>query len=110
MSETNYNEATVAGTSWQRVYSVRVSNDFCMTPPEQRTPDQMPKLTLYEEKIALLDGEIHRKHIGEFNITFDPTNETHLTLYGILNGMYVEQRVIRDTPPVVEEPEETPEV
>jgi hypothetical protein len=94
MSEANYNESTVSGTSWQRVYACHIFNDY----------GQTPRLNLYEEKITTLDGEIIRKHVQDFCITFDPTNEDHLALYTLLNKIYVEQRTIRDTPPVIEEP------
>jgi hypothetical protein len=98
MNEPNYNESTLSGTSWNRVYACHIFNDY----------GQPPRLGLYEEKIAVLGDDIIKKHVHEFNVTFDPENEKHLQLYNLLNEMYVEQREIRDNPPVEEIPVEEP--
>jgi hypothetical protein len=91
----NYKEQQASGVSWQRGYSVSISNKL----------GEIPKITFYEEEAINFGGKILTNHIGQLeesmmdvNKTFDiydPTTETkvgvtssYLQLYILIYSLY----------------------
>lgn len=87
MSEPNYKETTVSGTSWQRACRVNIDNSYGST----------PSIVFEEEKISNLDGELIRQPAGNLSRAFDPLNANHVALYEMLNNLYIELREERDS-------------
>lgn len=91
----DYKESTVTGTSWQRVYRVRIDN------PTGETPS----LTFYEERVTNIGGDkTIKEHVGTLSARFDPMDANHVDLYSKLNDLYVLMREARDVEVPPEEP------
>lgn len=96
MSEPNYKEIILEGTetSWRRAINVTVNNPY----------NQAPTLIFEEEDITVLpSGKTIRDRVYNvpmpfqaMSISFDPTNETHVQVYTLLNQLYTEAREARD--------------
>ena len=96
MSDTpNYNESTVAGTSWTRSMSIHIDNPY----------GALPSIVFLEEKIYVLaDGKIIKEQVGNLSEVFNPELSAHQMIYNLINSEYVRLREIRDTPVVIPEP------
>lgn len=97
MDTPNYNQTTVAGDSWQRVFSVHIDNPL-FDPANQAAT--MPSLTMVEERVYVIGGKTIREQLATLTRQFDPANPRHGRIYNDLNDEYIEMRTIRDnTPP-----------
>jgi hypothetical protein len=82
-----YNESTLAGSSWQRACKVVIDNPIGST----------SNLSITEEKVYQLGYSVIRESLGAgLSVTFDSNNPKHVELYNLLNDLYIEQRAIRD--------------
>lgn len=109
----NYNESTLAGTSWQRCKAMYISN------PLDPQPGLDGKImgayaSFDEEQVVLLDtGEKFKRSVGSFAVEFDPVSGqfpvlnpetgvptgstiTHQELYAILYSLYIDSATKRD--------------
>ena len=83
----NYNESTVAGTSWTRCMNVSIDNQYGHT----------PSMVLFEEKIYVLEGgKIIREPVGNLSVAFDTNIPAHQQIYDVINSEYVRLRELRD--------------
>ena len=58
----NYKENSVAGTQWQRCCAVHIQNTY----------GQTPQITLQEERLTEVNGQLFQQGAVGLNITFDP--------------------------------------
>lgn len=97
MDTPDYQETTIAGTSWKRIGRVIVDNIRNVT----------PSLIMVEEKVTSIgDSEIIQV-TDTLGCQFDASDPDDLLLYELLNKRYVKLRDIRDAR-LEAEPEVTP--
>ena len=101
----NYKETQAVGTSWQRAYSVTISNNI----------GQVPVITFYEQKVIQTDVGLITTSVGqmteyfsdplvEFNLLHPETGmilgtSTYQNIYVMLHSLYMHLANKRDTPP-----------
>lgn len=99
---TNYKESPISGTSWVRAREINISNPYT----------GVPHISILEEKIASLDGDVIRKDLGYLGQSFDPNylvpvidpvtgidtgaKVDHEYIYRILYSLYRETAKQRD--------------
>jgi hypothetical protein len=59
----DYKELSVSGNQWQRACAIHIQNNY----------GQTPQITIQEEQLTNINGEIFQKGAGGINITFDPS-------------------------------------
>ena len=93
MATTLYNPSTVAGSSYQRAFSIYIDNPLSGT----------PSIAFVEEKVLELDaGEpIHTQLGSNLSTKFDSANPDHVQLYTLLNTLYTTLREARDAAALV---------
>lgn len=64
----DYKETTVNGTQWQRCCAIHISNPYGRT----------PQITLQEERLTTINGELFQQSAGGINLDFDPEAEIPL--------------------------------
>lgn len=96
MANTLYNPSIVAGSTYQRAFSVYIDNPLSGT----------PSIAFAEEKVIVLDGvePIHTQLGVNLSTTFDSTNPDHAQLYTLLNTVYTTLREARDAAPIIVAP------
>ena len=98
----DYRETDVSGTQWQRCCAVHIQNPY----------GQTPQITLQEEQLTTVNGQLFQKGAGGINITFDPnevinllnpatgealgTTMTHGQMYTALWSLYIAKADARD--------------
>lgn len=58
----DYKETTVNGSQWQRCCGIHIQNSY----------GQLPRITLAEEQLTSINGEMFQKTVGALNVNFDP--------------------------------------
>lgn len=64
----DYKETTVNGTQWTRCCGVHISNRY----------GQTPQITLQEERLTTVGGEIFQQGAGGINLEFNPSEVIQL--------------------------------
>jgi hypothetical protein len=104
----NYNESTISGQSWQRVYNINIDNP--LTPAGQPPAARV----LFNEQMAYVFGDkVVTSFVDKIVVNFDITNPKHLAVYMALDEVYQEERALRDArnnPPPVDPPVDPPPV
>jgi N-acetylneuraminic acid mutarotase len=59
----DYKEQNVSGNQWQRACAIHIQNTY----------GQTPQITIQEEQLTNINGEMFQKGAGGINITFDPS-------------------------------------
>ena len=59
----DYKASEISGNQWQRCCAVNIQNSYGRT----------PQITLQEEILTNINGEIYQKGAGGINIAFDPS-------------------------------------
>lgn len=86
MSEPNYQESAVSGTSWKRACRIFVENPL----------NGAPSLMIVEEEAIVLGDKTITNVCANLNIQFDPANAEHMAAYSVLNNLYIAARESRD--------------
>lgn len=98
----NYKESSIAGTSWVRAREVSISNQYMST----------PSISILEEKVISVEGDIVKKDVGYLTQAFDPNSlvsvidpvtnidtgakVTHEYIYSMLYSLYMSMAKQRD--------------
>lgn len=83
----NYKETTGQATSWRRCNRIIIDNP---------SSGILPKITLFEEDVISLDGQVLSKDSGILSNTFSPDSMVMIRQYpnGELTGEYVTEQHI----------------
>ncbi len=87
MDTPNYNETSITGTQWPRIFRFQGENPL----------GGRPTLVLNEELAMVMGETTITKPISHLSVTFDINNPKHLAVYDAINAVYVEEREKRDT-------------
>lgn len=71
-------EREVIGLQWDRCKSINISNHY----------NKIPTLTINEERVTEIDGELYHKHNTDMVVEYDESDELLVTLYNALNQLY----------------------
>lgn len=79
----DYKETNVTGTQWQRCCAVHIQNTY----------GQTPQVTMQEEQLTAVNGQLFQKGASGLNITYDPTELIPLLnpLTGVATGASMSQ-------------------
>ena len=87
VTEQNYKQNDVVGTTFKRVYQITINNPM----------DNTPSLVMQEQDVYnLADNKNIFQSCGSLYTTLDKENELHLAIYSKLNELYVLLREARD--------------
>jgi len=87
MSEQNYKQDNIAGTTFKRISQITINNPM----------DNTPSLVMQEQDVYTLEnGKNIFQQCGTLYTTLDTNNELHLAIYQKLNELYVLLREARD--------------
>lgn len=82
----DYKETEVTGKSWQRASRVLIENPY----------GGIPMITFQEEEATEIGNKTVTRGCGSVGTQFDAQNADHVTVYTILNSLYMALAAARD--------------